>query len=155
RLPLFSGVRRREEAAEHGNDRRLRLANGGHGLITLPAATQSLVERDELLRRGLLRCGILLLELVPLPLGVKDIEEIGKPTLIALIGERHGPLARHQGPRKVVKAILLRAVIADGGVDVLDRREDRALVADELFMRLKVRQIDLGVERAEIEQRPI
>src|SRR5690349_23223571 len=93
--PLLQRIFRTEHAPKRCDDRRLRLTDRWHVPILFPASAECLVQRDELLRYGALRCRVLLLEIVLLPFGIDDIEKVREPAVVALRRQAHRSLTRH------------------------------------------------------------
>src|SRR5579862_3512863 len=74
-----------QNAAKRRDNRGLRQADRGDRLVVLPAAAEALVQPDELLALRDLGFGELRLQIVQLPFGVDDVEEVGQPAIIARV----------------------------------------------------------------------
>src|SRR6202044_2848965 len=116
---------------------------------------ERLVEADQRLRLDLLGRDILLLEVELLPLSGQYVQVVGQAVFITVGGELGGQMGGGQRAIEVAQTFLLRSIGNRGVVDLLHRGQDRLLVGGQLFARRQIRDLDLGVERPEIEEGPV
>src|SRR6202012_5606526 len=123
--------------------------------IRRPAAAECFIERHETVASKPEGLGPLLLQGELLPFRVQHVEEVGQATIVTL-GRHLGGLARRV-KRKVEAAQTLPKglVAAVSLVSLLYRNQYILLVCGREFMRPVVGDLDLGVERAEVEDRGI
>ena len=93
----------------------------------------------------------MLLEVELLPLRVQNVQVVGQAVFISVGGEFGGQMVRGQRAIKVAQTFLLRSIGNRRVVDLLHRGQNRLLVGGQLFARRQIRDLDLGVERPEIE----
>ena len=97
----------------------------------------------------------MLLEVELLPLRVQNVQVVGQAVFIAVGGESGGQMGGGQRAIEVAQTFLLRSIGSRRVVDLLHRGQDRLLVGGQLFARRQIRDLDLGVERPEIEEGPV
>src|ERR1700722_9099 len=126
-----------------------------NGRAGLPAPAERFVEANQRLRLDLLGRDVLLLEVELLPLSVQYVQVVGQAVFITGGGELGGQMGGGQRAIEVVQTFLLRSVGNRRVVDLLHRGQDRLLVGGQSFARRQIRDLDLSVERPEIEEGPV
>ena len=96
-------------------------------LIILPATPQIAIQRNELLALANLRRDVLPLQVVELPLGVYDIEELGEAAIVTLGGQRQCPFGGYHAVAEARQARLLGTETNQRRVDVAHRTEHDAV----------------------------
>ena len=140
---------------DRSDHRRVRVPDRRDDFIRRPTAAKRLIERHKTVAGKPDDLGALLLQGELLPFGVQHVEEVGETPVITL-GRHPGRLTR--GIEREVEAAHALAEGLIGRirlVHLLDRGEDRFLVNGRQFMRAVVGDLDLGIQRPEVQDRGI
>ncbi len=127
------------------------MADRGDLLEMLPAAPKCLVKRDVFDNDALLGKGVLILQIVQLPLRIQHVKEVGQPALVSLARKAHCLLRGGDGLVQARKAPPFGSVIAHGVVHFLDSDEHRTAVVVQQCPCTQILNFDQRIEGAEID----
>ena len=142
-----------DQTLDGSNHRRIRMPDRRNDFVRRPAAAERLIERNKAVACKPDDLGTLLFQRELLPFRVENVEEVGQTPVVAL-GRHLGRLTRRlEREIEAAQALPETAIGGVGFVHLLHRDKNGLLVGRCEFVRPVVGNLDLGIERAEVEDR--